>query len=445
MSYNFIDSELTVYSANTIPLDQIQAVYCLDIKCKTDYLVGIDNEKRNTIVFFVDRIPYEDNQLAWTSSTVKVYYYIDLDHDSLQFDRLNFRFPELNYFYSINHGIRRQVNVKDSSVSVSTLPFEKTERKFNFSFEKKEIICSIGVLSTFYGLSKSPIILESTLICKFEQTDSVDFLISIYNIILNLFFFLCYRKNISIETIQISGLNSKGERITVGYLHFITDQSVDAETEKTMMRTVEYRLFQRNLSELMQLIANDRLYTQHIPETKSDSNRITPAKFILITAAFEWNANDFFKIPLSPKREQVKSDVLESIRKIPVEKGYNRSLKDKLKFYVSLVSNIEVNLSEKIVFALRELKQILDPFIQSLYKLNGLSVDTYEKMGDRIQAQRNGYAHGDMSKEFDSMVILDIIILEWVNYGIVLKSVGYNDDDIFNIINSIFSRHFMEK
>lgn len=102
---------------------------------------------------------------------------------------------------------------------------------------------------------------------------------------------------------------------------------------------------------------------------------------------------------------------------------------------------MDVNLAEKIVFALNKYSNIIRQFIENLYSINKLTVDTYEKMGERIQIQRNAYAHGNISKDFDSMVILDIIILEWIIYCIVLSSIGYSDSNIFNIINSIFNRH----
>ena len=59
-------------------------------------------------------------------------------------------------------------------------------------------------------------------------------------------------------------------------------------------------------------------------------------------------------------------------------------------------------------------------------------------MGDRLQKQRNNYAHGNIDKELNTDVILDILVLEWVNYSMVFKMIGYTDMQIAKLINGIF-------
>ena len=60
-------------------------------------------------------------------------------------------------------------------------------------------------------------------------------------------------------------------------------------------------------------------------------------------------------------------------------------------------------------------------------------------MATRIQNQRNNFAHGNIDKDINSDVILDIIILEWVNYAMVLKKIGYSDEEIIKLIDVIFN------
>lgn len=56
--------------------------------------------------------------------------------------------------------------------------------------------------------------------------------------------------------------------------------------------------------------------------------------------------------------------------------------------------------------------------------------------------QRNNYAHGNIDREMDLDVVLDIIILEWLNHAMVFKKMGYTNHEIAKLINSIFDRNF---
>ena len=51
----------------------------------------------------------------------------------------------------------------------------------------------------------------------------------------------------------------------------------------------------------------------------------------------------------------------------------------------------------------------------------------------------------DFDKKLADNIISDTIILEWIDYCLVLKSVGYSDNEMFNIINAIFDRNYIEK
>ena len=48
-------------------------------------------------------------------------------------------------------------------------------------------------------------------------------------------------------------------------------------------------------------------------------------------------------------------------------------------------------------------------------------------------------------REMKDDIILDVIILEWINYCMLFKQMGYGDVDIFNAINQIFNRGFIDR
>ena len=105
--------------------------------------------------------------------------------------------------------------------------------------------------------------------------------------------------------------------------------------------------------------------------------------------------------------------------------------------------NIDNNLSKKISYALEDLSSILEKFIKNIYEINGIEGFKYSEIADRIQNQRNNYAHGNIDKDIDTNVVLDIIILEWVNYAMILKKLGYSDEEVIQLINIIFNKNMI--
>lgn len=126
-------------------------------------------------------------------------------------------------------------------------------------------------------------------------------------------------------------------------------------------------------------------------------------------------------------------------------KGYNSKKKSELKLYQKIIQNVDCSLSESINYAFKDCDGILKPFIDSVYKINELATDTYSNISQRLQTQRNNYAHGNIDKEMDDNIILDTIFIEWLNYCMVFKALGYSNAQTFNIINHIFNRRFIDQ
>ena len=116
-------------------------------------------------------------------------------------------------------------------------------------------------------------------------------------------------------------------------------------------------------------------------------------------------------------------------------------LKKNIKLYKRIIENIDMSLSEKIQRVLNDNSNILDCFIRNIYLMNCISEVKYSDIAGRIQTQRNNYAHGNIDKEIDSLVILDLLILEWAIYCMVLTEVGVSEDRIKKCINKLFNRN----
>lgn len=445
--YKFFDNIITVYSRDSLPLEQDDID--ITIKCDTKYVYANDLSTGNNILFFVDRIPFSnDQQLLFTSVSIRVYFYLETPEDLETFtiNKAIFRFKELDIFFPITNGIKREI-VDGKVFKIETVPYEDTKENFTFNILDEKIYAELSVLSTLCINQQNQLRLSSILSCSFENTLNINLLLNLYKIIKRLFCFLSHRQSIKIEPISLRRNEKNTRGLTVGKLHILFEDA-EIENQEIIDKTIKYNTLNSHFSELIQMVANDKLYFEHIPINYCESQHITVSSFILDSAAFEWNFEQCYgDIPVSEYRLDVKNDILDALEKLMVQKDYNSKKKSELKLYSKIIKNVDRNFSEKVLYALNDLDDVLSVFIKQIYRFNNMTFhkNTYKEIADDLQYQRNAYAHGNIDKELKDNYICDTIILEWIDYCMVFKSLGYRNDEIFNIINAIFNRKFKER
>lgn len=157
---------------------------------------------------------------------------------------------------------------------------------------------------------------------------------------------------------------------------------------------------------------------KHITENLRDARNGTSARYIMVTAGFEWEFRFL--------NEEIK-----------INTGKNKKF---FKYYRSLISKNDTSLSEKILWPLNEFDNVLKVFIKRIYKLNDVYKEEfeYQKIAVRIQTQRNNIAHGNINQEIDNFYILDFLVLEWLYYAMVLHDIGLSRENIKRGINKLF-------
>lgn len=426
---------------NTIPQIE-QTSYLVDnmaLPKDTPYVIGYDFSSCKRYIFFVDNIP--SGPYLSTIITMQVSGYIKYESVVSAISGMSFYGKEIEHFYPLNKGYTISIQHNMKVGEVKTIPYENTTDSFSFHLGEDEIICILGVEAGLRSCHTNPIFVKSRLQLKFSETTSYEKLFDLYRAVLTFLSFITYRKNIDIAPITLYGKTEYSEFAKIGTLYYVLEPNT-VESDKVIEEIITYELIKPHIGAILDEIVADTLYIQHIPESKNDRNRITPARFVLTTAAFEWNVRNVYNIPTSKKLEIVKNDLLEAIKELPEKKSYNRKLQGKYDFFVQLISNMDTNLAGKIAYVLNDLNPILEIFIKDLYHLNNQEPDLYTKMGERLQKQRNNYAHGNIDKELDIDVILDIIVLEWVNYAMVFKKFNYTEKQIIRLINGIFNCNF---
>lgn len=403
------------------------------------FLIGVCNETRHRFVF----LPKQGATLGFYNYIVRIqlaaYVICKCDRDSI--NRVSFACPEINYIHPVNQAITLTIPVEEFEnkgiVTVSTQDFDRTTTpKQEFFVDGKLIRAYFGInRSASTNILKSPLQIESTLMFEFDAINDYEFIYRLWRIARDFIRFLCYRKNIFISKVELSAPFEGGKHEYFATMYLMGE---DGETETDTLkkgRIIKQMRIAGHEGEILADIAEDNLYLRHLPETYQLGRHIDTARFIMITAAFEWEFRRLYPDGVKKTAETIEAERAVSERiQAHIDETSGRQKKI-YKFLKKLVKSDSLQI--EIIQTGNDFKEIIGVFGDRLYSLNGQELK-YSEMGQRLANQRNHFAHGDLDRDFIGLSLLDLIYLEYVIYAMQLKHYQVQNSDIQKAINELF-------
>ncbi len=375
---------------------------------------------------------------------IQIAYYIKSYTPDYDVDKMVFTSRELDWFYNIRNAYDYDFD-SNGFCSVNLKKYDDVMKEYRMKLKGNFILLKLGFNRRIGNMSKTPISIDSTLSYEMAEHVPNETIVDVYWFTKRLFYFLAYRRNIEFSEITLMKKRLEdGKFEAIGILKVIDDDNSSSftENEKTIRdQLIKIDLIDDSFEKLLDAVASERIYIEHIPYNSRDKKSITPARFILVMAAFEWEFKDIFgdvKYATNKPYRDTK-DIVINILNVLLEKSTGKH-KSYFRSTLKGVMNAGVSLSEKIMYVMKQYEELLTPFISNLYSFNDSDEFCINDMAIRLQTQRNNYAHGNIDKEFDDLVILDFIIFEWLLYAMRLKSIGVSDDVTKKMINELFSR-----
>ena len=124
----------------------------------------------------------------------------------------------------------------------------------------------MGVESITKPLAQSPLVLKSRLWLEFDNLNSMDDLYKICHTVWSFICFIAYRKNVCFET-TLYGKNESGKLYPIGEFYLFSDFE-DNEGDNIIKEIATFDLVKSKIENLFSEICKDKLYLQHIPESK---------------------------------------------------------------------------------------------------------------------------------------------------------------------------------
>lgn len=406
-------------------------------------LTGVCNENGSRIIFITQqgaRISRYNSVLR-----VEIVAFIVQKYGENQISKIYFSSPEINHIHSIGQSFTLEYDKTLSQkgiIQLSTTEFDSvTTEEEEFEYDSKIIKVKFGSSRVIrHGLTDTPIKINSLLGFEFEATDDYVFVYQLWRVAKQFVQYLCYRENVFFSNVELLAHYEKGKYIGAGELYVLSDlERCDVE-EEILKRG--YYIRQKDIEgavgAILQSIADNTIYLRHLPKSHEDGCHMDAARFIMLTAAFEWEFRRIF--PNGIKKSEKEINAEETVIQLLDSMIEDNTGKTK-KILRHLKKNVRNNsLSRKLNFVGLELGNIINVFGEYLYKLNGEKLK-YSELGERLSGQRNNYAHGNLDKDFDALSLLDLIYLERIIYAMQLKFYGIEDLKIKKAINNLFQAH----
>jgi hypothetical protein len=354
---------------------------------------------------------------------------------------VEFSCPEVNYIHPTNQAFRYSLKtdrfVDNGIVDLTTQEFEatNTERQ-RFIVDGKEVEIHFEIAQAHSNkVNEPPLKFESSLVFEFEPIEDYNFIMRLFGIAKRFICFLCYRKNIYIPTIELSSPYEDGKQISSATMYLFGQ---DGEAEFDALKEGRY-IKQVHIAghegEILSDIASNSIYLRHLPETYRSGRHFDAARFVMITAAFEWEFRRQYPkgVEKTKKTQDAENVVMGEIQRL-IDRASGKE-KQRYKFLKGLVKSD--SLQSEIIRVGKDFSGIVNVFGNHLYLLNDQELK-YSDMGKRLSDQRNHFAHGDLDKDFIGLALLDLIYMEYVIYAMQLKKYSVGDKDIQKAINELF-------
>ena len=418
-------------------------VFADPILVEEPYLIGKCNETNHNIIF----IPKTGSTLGLYNSVVRISLaaYVICKYDRDNVDRISFSCPEINYIHPVNQALSLSLSADDFQekgiVSISTQDYDST------TTEEQHFLVDGKTITVFFGISRAvstkinepPLRVDSSMVFEFEPSCDFGFIYRLWWIARQFLRFLCYRKNIVMTKVELSSPCQDGKHETFATMYILGQDSETETNTLTKGRYIKQSYISGHEGEILTDIAQDNLYLRHLPDTYRSGRHIDAARFVMITAAFEWEFHRLYPdgVKKTPATKQAEDAVFECIQKhIDDSTGKQKGI---FKFLRKLVRSD--SLQKEIIQMGKDFSAIIGPFGDRLYQLNDQELK-YSEMGQRLADQRNHFAHGDLNKEFIGLSLLDLIYMEYVVYALQLKHYGIEDKLIQKSINDLFHLNF---
>ena len=442
--YSYKDGRITIFFGmspvtlhNEIDILETKAIDCMTSECTIFKL---------TTPLCNDGMVKTGGELdAITMSNRKcdIDFKIEAYEENSVYTEMRFSFPELDYFCpsarmcNVGSGTAEFIRIPICLIS-DTIRYKGTDVKVELKISTSACLR----VKTFAQT-------ETNLVLTFPETNDFSYLMGLYQNVKAFFAFVCNRQNIALHQATLIG-NCMKKRVRNGKeveerkrlsSKLVPNEKYlePDEDDMTISKTIRFELYRAHFSDLFQMFFEKEieeyanLQSGEIHASVKYRNLIDLKQSLHITAAFEYYVRTFLPEMHSQSSIDFCRDVSDFLE--TYINNHTGKMKNKAKSFKNGLSP-QMSLAEKM----RKVIEGYDGWNAVKPILKDWFGTDYELLMRAANDWRNELAHEKRSYEPEPNTVKAVRLVEHLNYSIILRQVGYSDDEISEILVNTLAR-----
>ena len=203
--------------------------------------------------------------------------------------KISFECPEINSIYSTRQAIETK-RYSDGVFEIKTLKIDTSnEEKQFFNVDGKDVEVYFDIIQkTTQEVIKPPLSLQSCMCFRFDPTCDIDFIYKLHQIARCFMEYVCYRKDIFFQKIQIYTEATDNTKMTFqnGEFFVVGDKAPIDEQSIKDGRCIKHYYIAEAETSILTAIAENTLYMRHLPESREAGQHINAARFVMLSPVF---------------------------------------------------------------------------------------------------------------------------------------------------------------
>ena len=435
-SYDYADGEIVIHAWNGLS----------DINGANVFL---GREYGGDYYLFYSQLPVEEHGLkgVFHNYRHKIDFLIKKYKENIKYYEAVFEFEELQYFCPSSDVVRL-----DQDNNVLFLNSPNVIKSFTVNIDSIQCNVSITIRTAGkHGLSHVNMETITELRILFPETSDLLFLKDVYLTVDSLFAFVCNRRNTTCLSMKLIGnhpsrILKKGEIIDIvssgeSEAFFFDRYREESEGMSVISKTWEQSGFLKHLDKLFEMVASDisgdedkgTISISSIHPSIKRRNLIDLQQSLQITGAFEFYVRTYLP-PMAEEKEHHRKmrGKLETI--------YDESSGKLKKLAKDIMDNLvrEPALEVKVVKVYKGYKDWKS--LKTCFSDEWFTETDVMQLSNEVNQWRNELAHSKREYSPTQETIRAIRLLEHMNYAIVLREIGYQDEEIKNLLFATLKR-----
>lgn len=378
---------------------------------------------------------------------IKIEFFVKGYKKDAVYNKSVFSFEELQYFCPSASIVK-----EDSEHNVTFLSEHKELKHFDVTIDNVPChVCFRLRSDGKWGFAKTHMTAFTDITISFPETADVFFLGKIYHLVDKVFAFICNRSNTTCLSMKIDG-EHKGEVFLNGELierklpfsceiYFFDCYREEPETQEVIKNTWWANGFFEHIDVLFDWVAKDisgiadengrgTISIESVHPSLKRRRKIDLYLSLQIASAFEFYVRKYLPKMIEEKEyhKEIKQ-VLEQIQKTSTGK--------KKELAKSLINNVvrEPALEDK-VWKVYNGYDKWDP-IKPCISEEWFKESEIKELASEMNQWRNDLAHSKRKYTPNANTIRAVRLIEHLNYAIVLRKIGYDDNEIKDILSHV--------